>query len=144
MCKKLTILFAFAIFVLVVGVHTDSYAFNQKNPKPHKGKGEVLSRIDFFISEPISGDSCNNINIGGGTTNLSDPLLGLDTSFFQKEDVKFDGPTCFSPFAYGYWQLVLQKKTGKVRASFYFSADDNDEGTSDVINYALHLGLRRS
>jgi len=136
MQKNLTVLFAFAIFVLVVGLHTDSYAFNQNNPKPHKGKGEVLSRIDFIVSEPISGDSCVNINIGGGTRNLADPLLRLTTTFFQ--DVISGGPTCFSPFAYGYWQMVLQKKDGSVRASFYFSADDN-EGTSDVINYALNM-----
>jgi len=138
MQKKLTVLFAFAIFVLVVGLHTDSYAFNQNNPKPHKGKGEVLSRIDFIVSEPISGDSCVNINIGGGTRNLADPLLRLTTTFFQ--DVISGGPTCFSPFAYGYWQMVLQKKDGSVRASFYISANDTiTEDPEKVIQYQLNM-----
>ncbi len=61
MQKKLTILFAFAIFVLVVGL-SDSYAEHKKNPNAGHGGGD--------------GDGAGTLtaNLTGGTFVFDDPL----------------------------------------------------------------------
>lgn len=40
MQKKLTVLFAFAIFVLVIGVHIDTYACHKEGGSNHKDCGD--------------------------------------------------------------------------------------------------------
>jgi len=65
MQKKLTVLFAFAIFVLVVGLQTDSDACNQKkNPKQH---GE---------EPPCNGNGNGDNSVGGSGRYSVDVIFG--------------------------------------------------------------------
>jgi len=67
MLKKLTPLFAFAFFVLVLGLHKESYSCHQnKNPKPH-GQ-ETSCEVAVCSNEVVEfGEECDGANLQGAT-----------------------------------------------------------------------------
>jgi len=142
MQKKLTVLFAFAIFVLIIGwaitpVQAHECENHRRTTHPHcndvvEDDGSVTARIDFRVMGDISGPQCANIKIHNGTKILgtnSSPKITLDMSFFDVGSL-FDGfgDECFSAIHTGDL-IITENNDGTARAQFFFPALARDETT---------------
>jgi len=112
MQKKLTILFAFAIFVLVVGMHTDSYAIHKKNPKAgHGGGGSevpesatlslggIEGKTMFAMDIPVDVGQNSSKRIRFVNPDFAGPIkLQFDVSNCEPVDDSVFGPTDLEDF----------------------------------------------
>ncbi len=116
MQKKLTVLFAFAIFVLVVGMQTDGYACHKggNDPKgcggtpPDDGGGNSRVKV-FFLDTPGDGlmsdgggiyeDKVDKVSTGIGSTGQGKGNFAMHLSKFaiRKLFLDFSDDKCASP-----------------------------------------------
>jgi len=132
MQKKLTVLFAFAIFVLVLGLQTDSYADHKPKHNPGGGGGgdKVVAEYSVEITGAVSGHSLNDWpEQGGNGIGWGDPndLAGQFTewSYFETA-IEFNGfgINCFgeSPISPLEIQFAgLRQRKGSAEGSFWIN-----------------------
>ncbi len=155
MQKKLTVLFAFAIFVLVVGLQTDSYADHKRNHNPGGGGGggdKVVAEYSVEIKGAVSGHSFDNwLTLSAHGITWSDPHgLAGEFTVDEGETTAFtyfikninNGDECFGDVEWLYGNFNQRK--GSAGGSLWFEGC-TDEGTdmdgncfTEVV-YVLHV-----
>ncbi len=158
MQKKLTVLFAFAIFVLIVGwavtpvqAHcslnpTHDEGHHKKNPCIEGDEGDIV-RYDVTVSDDLSPKG-GSLQIyegtdGGGKSkpvNVAFQFLNLDLSFFVEEfdrpdDGEDRGTSCFAEAPHdghnASSMTISQEKDGMAIVKYHFKGF-GDDGTVDV------------
>lgn len=142
MQKKLTVLFAFAIFMLVVGwaVTLHAHSCDRKPGHIHcepTPDGNEVSAITFTVTGDLEGEECQvDVSIKSGTHVLSTSMELTGFTFFHNNGDIPGGATCFNDDPEtAFFQLG---KIGGIdpQLAFYPSAQTIDE---DAVGYNLQL-----
>ena len=156
--KKLTALFTFAIFLLVVGgaitparahcVTDGVHSGDHPHCRNEGGGPEGGGIYDVTVSDSLISSSTFTGHDGGGRSkpvNVSFQFIDLDLSFFSGKFGMLDsddrGMQCFTtgaPFAGNLTAMTIsQEKDGNAFVQYYFTGRA-DDGTTEV-NYLLEM-----
>jgi len=147
MQKTLKVLFAFAILVLVIGVHTDSYACHgERGPHgdcrddaTYSVTGFETLSFEMVVGEAGPGKKNNKIQV-----NFAVP--GPNLSFFEELFDELDGEgtagtNCFrgAPLAaFGDSMLISLAKDGTAFVQYFFEGFGDDESDTEI-KYQLEM-----